>query len=60
MKSFVKVMNKRVKCFEHMREKFPELIEAQLNDGAFIGQIIREIINDDLHEHLLTETEKYA
>jgi hypothetical protein len=26
MKSFVKVANKRVKSFEHMREKFPELV----------------------------------
>ena len=42
-----------------MREKYPKIRFAELQDRIFIGQKIREIINDDLFEHLLTETEKF-
>ena len=43
-----------------MREKFPKLSDAKLKERIFIGLQICEIINDDLSEHLLTETEKSA
>jgi hypothetical protein len=46
--------------FEYLREKFPKLSEAKLKEGVFIEPQICEIINDDLFEHLLTETEKSA
>jgi hypothetical protein len=36
-----------------------EINDAKLKEDDFIGPQIREIINDDLSEHLLTETEKY-
>jgi hypothetical protein len=39
-------------------EKFPKLSDAKLKDSIIIGSQIREIINDDLFEHLLMETEK--
>jgi hypothetical protein len=29
MKSFIKALNKRVKGFKHLREKFPELGDAK-------------------------------
>jgi len=45
MKNFVKAMNKHGKGFEHLREKFPKLGDAKLNEGIFIGPQIREIIN---------------
>ena len=43
-----------------MREKFTKFSEAKLKEGIFIEPQVREIINDDLCEHLLTETEKSA
>jgi hypothetical protein len=41
-----------------LTEKFLKLSDARLKEGISIGQQIREIINDDLFVHLLTETEK--
>ena len=43
-----------------MREKFPKFSDAKLKEGIFIEPQVREIINDDLSEHLLTETVKSA
>ena len=43
---------------EYLRETFLKLSDAKLKEGIFIGPQIREIINDDLFEQLLTETEK--
>jgi len=58
IKNFVKATNKQSKGFEYLREKLPELSDSELKEGIFIGPQIREIINDDLYEHMLTETEK--
>ena len=56
--SFVKVMNKRGKGFEYLKDNFPKLSDAKLKEDIFIEPQIREIINGHLSEHLLTETEK--
>jgi hypothetical protein len=58
MKNYVKAMNKHGKGFEYLRENFPKFSDAKLKEGVFIERQIREIIDDDLFEHLLTETEK--
>jgi hypothetical protein len=60
MKNFVKAVNKHGKGFEYLREKFPKLGDSKFKKGIFIRPQIREIVNDDLYEHLLTETEKSA
>jgi len=41
-----------------VREKFPKISDAKLKQGIFIGRQFPEIINYDLFEHLLKETEK--
>jgi len=43
-----------------LREKFPKLSDAKLKEDVSIGPKIRVIINNDLSEHLLTETEESA
>ena len=53
-------MNKQSKCFEYLREIFPKFSIAEFKESIFIGLENREIINDDLFEHLLTKTEKSA
>jgi hypothetical protein len=58
MKNFDKALNKHGKCFEYLREKFLKISDGKVKEGIFIGQQIREIINDDLLGHLLRETEK--
>ena len=51
-------MHNHGKDFEYLREKFPKLTDAKLKEGIFTGPQFRDIINDDLFEQLLTETEK--
>jgi hypothetical protein len=60
MKNVVKFMNKHSKGPGYLRETFPKLSDAKLQDGIFIGQHIHEIIIDELFERPLTETEKSA
>ena len=55
MKNFVKAMDKRDKDFENLREKFPKFSVAKLKGAALLDPQIREIINDDIFEHLLTK-----
>ena len=58
MKNLVKAMNKHGKGFELLRVKFPNLNGARLKESIFIGPQIREVINNDIFEQLLKETEK--
>jgi hypothetical protein len=58
--NFVKVLNKFCKCFGYVREKVPKLSDAKLQQGTFIGPQIRKIVNDELFERLLKESEKSA
>jgi hypothetical protein len=43
-----------------MGENVPNLSDAKLNEGTFIGPKIRKIVNVQLFECLLAETEKSA
>ena len=60
MKNFIKSVNKHGKDFEYLRKKFLKLTDAKLKEGVFIGLQIHDIIDDDLSEHLLMETEESA
>ena len=42
--SFVKVVNKRDKGFEYLKDNFPKLSDAKLKEGIFIEPQIRDII----------------
>jgi hypothetical protein len=43
-----------------IRENFPKISDVKLKECFFIGPQSRGIINDDLPENLLMETEKSA
>jgi len=60
MKNFIQAVNKHGRGFEYLRKKILELSDAKLKEGVFIGPQVCDIINDDLSEHLLMETEKSA
>jgi hypothetical protein len=53
-------MNKLGTDFGYMGENVPNLSDAKLQEGTFIGPKIRKIVNDQLFECLLAETEKSA
>jgi hypothetical protein len=60
MKNFVKAMNKDSNGFKFLKEKFPRISEAKINEGIFVGPQIREIMNDTHFEQLLEDPELNA
>jgi hypothetical protein len=46
MKNFVKVIDKTNCGFEYVRNKFPNVSEAKVKEGIFIGPQIRELMQD--------------
>jgi len=60
IKNFVKAMNQEEAAFTHLWEKFPQLSEAKLKEGIFIGPQIWEIIKDEYFDILLQGDEKAA
>jgi hypothetical protein len=46
MKNFVKGMDKAGHGFEYMRNKFPNVSDAKIKEGIFIGPQIRELMQD--------------
>ena len=43
MKNFVKGMDKTGRGFEYVRKKFPNVSDAKIKEGIFIGPQIREM-----------------
>ncbi|GBO25677.1 hypothetical protein AVEN_51894-1 [Araneus ventricosus] len=44
IKNFVKALDKEGGVFKHLRELFPQLIEAKLKERIFVGPQIRKLI----------------
>jgi len=47
MKYFVKGLGKNGAAFKYLVEKFPEISEAKLKEGMFVGPQIRELMKDN-------------
>ena len=60
MKNFVKGMNKTGRGFKYVRNKFPNVSDAKINEGIFIGPQIRELMQDEQFDEDLNETERNA
>ena len=60
MKNFVKGMDKTGRRFEYVRNKFPNVSNAKIKEGIFIGPQIRELMQDKQFDEDLNETERNA
>jgi len=60
MKNFVKGMDKTGCGFEYVRNKFPNVSDAKIKEGIFIGPQIRELMQDKQFDEELNETERNA
>jgi len=60
MKNFVKGMDKTGCGFEYVRNKFPNVSDANIKEGIFIGPQIRELMHDKQFDEDLNETERNA
>jgi len=46
MKNVLKDMGKTCRGFEYLRNKFPNVSDAKIREGIFIGPLIRELMQD--------------
>ena len=60
MKTFVKGMDKTGHGFQYVRNKFPNVNDAKVKEGIFIGPQIRELMQDKQLDEDLNETERNA
>jgi len=60
MKNSVKGMDKTGRGFEYVRNKFPNMSDAKIKEGIFIGPQIRELMQDKQFDEDLNETERNA
>ena len=60
MKNFVKGMDKTGRVFQYVKNKFPNVTEAKIKEGVFIGPQIREMMQDKQFDEDLNETERNA
>ena len=47
MKQFVKALNKKGQCFQYIMSQFPQLFDANSNEGIFDGPQIQKLLKDD-------------
>jgi len=60
LKNYVKSMDKTCLGFEYLRNKFPNVSDAKIKEGVFIGLQIRELMQDKQCDEDLNETERNA
>jgi len=60
MKNFVKGMDKTGRGLKYVRNKFPNVNDAKIKEGIFIGPQIRKLMQDKQFDEDLNETEKNA
>jgi len=59
-KNFAKAVNCNSECFNYFKCKFPELSDAKVKEGIFIGPQIRYVMNDLHFDSLLNINELSA
>ena len=60
MKNFVKAMNRDGPGFQYLRSQFPQLSDAKIKEGIFVGPQIRKIICDPNFKPVLSKKELAA
>ena len=60
MKNFVQGMDKTGHGFEHVRNKFPNVSDAKIKEGIFVGPQIRELMQDTQFDEDLNWIERNA
>jgi len=58
MKNYVKGMDKTGRGFEYVWNKFPNVSDAKIKEGIFIGLQIRELMQGKQFDEDLNETKK--
>ena len=57
-KNFVKAMNRNGTAFLYLRQKFPLLNDAKIQEGVFTGPDIRSLLRDEVFGRIITGDEQ--
>ena len=60
MKTFVKGTGKTGRGFQYVRNKFPNVSDAKIKEGIFIGPQVRKLMQNKQFDEDLNETERNA
>lgn len=60
MKQFTKALKKEGECYKYLHSQFPNLSDAKIKEGIFVGPDIRKLMKDDDFEKTMTSVEKNA
>lgn len=60
IKNFLKAMDKDGEGFKYLRGKFPQLSDAKVKEGIFVGPQIRKLMKDENYKNLRNINEKAA
>lgn len=58
MKNFVEAMDRSGFRFACLRKTFPQISEAKIKEGIFVGPNIRKLMKDEIFDGQLNETER--
>jgi hypothetical protein len=57
-KFYIKAMNKHGDWFNYLKEKFPHISDAKINENIFVAAQIRKLLKDVIFKTKLIQTEK--
>ena len=60
MKNFTKALKNNESAFSYLRQKFPNLSEAKIKEGVFVGLQIRKVVKDPNFDKTLDAIELNA
>ena len=60
MKQFVKALDKDSATFKYLCKIFPQISDAKLREGIFVGPQIRQVMSDSEFDTIMTESEVTA
>ena len=60
MKQFVKALDKDSATFKYLCKIFPQISDAKLREGIFVGPQIRQVMSDTEFDTIMTESEVTA
>ena len=60
LKNFVKALDKNGDAFKYLEKEFPQISEAKLKAGIFIGPQIKQLLNDSKFLTTMKTVEKNA
>lgn len=59
-KNFVKALQKEGPAFQYLKSVFPNLSDAKIKEGVFVGPQIKKLLNDSAFNTVLTPDEEEA